>query len=266
MSDTDKLVQLLQSKQNLVAMLAPSFPIMYAYPEIISRLKKLGFEKVVEVSVGAKETNRQLVEFIKTHPQSRLITSPCASFVRFIKTKHREFLPYLAVEADSPMVATTKIVREKFPGFQPVFIGPCIVKKLEASEDHPELNILVLTYKELESVFGQFLPNNPSLLNNIDSFDLSESSTRRYPTDGGLTESSGVRNILGDDEIRVISGWKNCESALMEFQNNPKIRLLDILFCEGGCINGPGIASSLSIEERKKKIINYSLKDNAVVS
>ena len=261
MNDSEKLINLLKSNTKLVAMLAPSFPIMYDVPEIISRLRGLGFEKVVEVSVGAKETNRQIVEFIKSHPQSRLITSPCASFTRFIKTKHREFLPYLAVEADSPMVATAKIVREKFPGFQPVFIGPCIVKKLEASQDYPELNILVLTYKELESVFRQLPTNNTSLPDNqIDAFDLSEPSTRLYPTDGGLTESSGVRSILEDEEIRIVSGWKNCEPALMEFQNNPKIRLLDILFCEEGCINGPGIAGSLSIEERKKKIFDYAQK------
>lgn len=257
MTDSDKLINLLKSNVKLVAMLAPSFPIMYDL-SIISKLKTIGFEKVVEVSVGAKETNKQLVDFIKSHPHSRFITSPCASFVRFIKTKHREFLPYLAVDVDSPMVATTKIVNEKFPGLQPVFIGPCVVKKLEASQDHPELNILVLTYKEIESVFNQIIPNSPNLSNNNNAFDLSESSTRLYPTDGGLTDSSGVRNILSEDEIRVISGWKNCESALMEFQNNPKIRLLDILFCEGGCINGPGISSSFSIEERKKRISDYA--------
>jgi iron only hydrogenase large subunit-like protein len=260
MNDTEKLIDLLKNNSKLVAMLAPSFPIMYDYPKIVTQLKKLGFEKVVEVSVGAKETNRQIAEFIKSHPQSRLITSPCASFVRFIKTKHREFLPYLTIEIDSPMVATAKIVKEKYSGFQPVFIGPCVVKKLEASQDYPELNILVLTYKELESVFGQLLPNSLNIPNN-DVFDLAEPTTRLYPADGGLTESSGVRNLLKDEEIRIVSGWKNCESALVEFQNNPKIRLLDILFCEGGCINGPGIASSLSIEERKKKIVDYSLKN-----
>jgi iron only hydrogenase large subunit-like protein len=259
MNEVAKLKELLLKKANLVAMLAPSFPVMYDPQEIIAKLKDLGFQKVVEVAVGAKETNRQLVEFIKSHPRSRFITSPCASFVRFIKTKHREFLPYLAVEADSPMVATTKIVREKFPGYQPVFIGPCIVKKLEASEDHPELNIIVLTYKELEEIFKQLNVSHQSLTTN-DNFDLYEPTTRLYPTDGGLTKSSGVRNILEDDEIRVSSGWKNCESALMEFQNNPKIRLLDILFCEDGCINGPGISSALSAEERKRKIFEYAQK------
>lgn len=259
MNEVAKLKDLLSKKANLVAMLAPSFPIMYDSREIIAKLKKLGFQKVVEVSVGAKETNRQLIEFINTHPQSRLITSPCASFVRFIRTKHPEFLPFLAFNVDSPMVATAKIVKEKYPGFQPVFIGPCIVKKLEASQDYPELNILVLTYKELESVFSQLFLNSPSLPNNhADTFDLSESSTRLYPIDGGLTDSSGVRNILGNDAVRVVSCWKNCEAALTEFKNNPKIRLVDILFCEEGCINGPGISSSLSIEERKKKMVDYA--------
>ncbi|MEK7177383.1 MAG: [Fe-Fe] hydrogenase large subunit C-terminal domain-containing protein [Patescibacteria group bacterium] len=261
MTDTEKLIDLLKTKSKLVAMLAPSFPIMYESKELISKLRSIGFEKVVEVSVGAKETNRQLVEYFKTHPRSRVITSPCASFVRYIRTQHREFLPYLALEVDSPMVATARIVKEKYPEYQPIFIGPCVVKKLEALQDYPELNILVLTYKELESVFSTFSPN-PSLsteaLAKVD-FDLSESSTRMYPTDGGLTDSSGIRDILGEDEIRVISGWKNCEPALMEFQNNPKIRLLDILFCQDGCINGPGIASSLSIKERTKKISDYSV-------
>jgi len=261
MTDVEKLIELLKNKVKLVAMLAPSFPIMYD-KNIISKLKQIGFEKVVEVSVGAKETNRQLVEFIKAHPKKRLITSPCASFVRFIRTKHPEFLPYLTLNIDSPMIATTKIVKEKYPGFQPVFIGPCIVKKLEASQDYPELNILVLTYKELESVFASFPSLIPNRLTPSPYFDLSESSTRMYPTDGGLTDSSGIKNILGEDAVMVVSGYKNCEAALVEFKNNPKIQLIDILFCQEGCINGPGISSSLTIEERKKKIIDYSLNNN----
>jgi iron only hydrogenase large subunit-like protein len=256
MNDSDKLINLLKSNFKLIAMLAPSFPIMYDYPQTITQLKKLGFQKVVEVTVGAKETNRQLVEFIKSHSQSRLITSPCASFVKFIKTKHPEFLPYVTLNVDSPMVATAKIVKEKYPDYQPVFIGPCFVKKLEASQDHPELNILVLTFKELGEVFRDLSIEEIKTSNDV--FDLAEKQTRLYPTDGGLTESSGIKNILKDEEIRIVSGWKNCETALSEFKNNPKIRLLDVLFCEGGCINGPGILSSLSTEERKKKIVDYS--------
>jgi len=261
MSDTEKLIDLLKNKSCLVAMLAPSFPIMYDPSKIISQLRVLGFEKVVEVSVGAKETNRQLIKYLEEHPKARLITSPCASFVRYIRTKHREFIPYLTEGVDSPMVATAKIVKEKYPELQPVFIGPCIVKKLEASEDHPELNILVLTYKELEEVLKQLVTSHQSLATATDiDFDMTEQSTRLYPTDGGLADSSGVRSIIGNEAVRVVSGYKNCEAALTEFQNNPKIKLLDILFCEGGCINGPGISSKLSVDERRDKIADYYLK------
>ena len=275
MTDSDRLIKLLQNKAKLVAMLAPSFPIMYDPKTIVSQLKNMGFSKVVEVSVGAKETNRQAVEILKNNPHTRFITSPCASFVRYMRVKHPDMMHYLAMEIDSPMSATAKIVKAKWPDHQPVFIGPCLVKKLEASEDHPDLNILVLTYKELREVFQKPTTNHPSAsLRTSPSFitdnhfDLSESSTRIYPIDGGLTDSSGARNLLSPDEIRVVSGYKNCESSIKEFEQDStkgrspsgrkKIRLLDILFCDNGCINGPGIASNLPIEERKHKIIDYS--------
>lgn len=257
MTDSEELKLLLEKKEHLVAMVAPSFPIMYGYPEIITKLRALGFEKVVEVSAGAKRTNESVAKILKENPKSRYITSPCASFVRYIRTKHPEFIQYLAFQADSPMVATAKIVHEIYPNFKPVFIGPCMVKKLEARENYPELNILVLTYKELEQILVErnisSLETNPN-----DQFDISEEHTRIYPFDGGLTESSGVRSILNDDEIRIASGYKNCEALLNEFEENKRIRFVDILFCEGGCINGPGINSALSIPERKKKIVDYA--------
>lgn len=257
MTDEEHLKMLLEKKEHLVAMVAPSFPIMYGYPEIVTKLKALGFEHVVEVSAGAKKTNEAVAKLLKENLNSRFITSPCASFVRYVRTKHPEFLKYLTFQADSPMVATAKIVHEIYPNYKPVFIGPCIVKKLEASEDYPELNMLVLTYKELEQILNERgLSTLPA--NSQDTFDISEGPTRIYPFDGGLTESGGIRSLLKNDEIRIVSGYKNCEALLREFEENKKIRFIDVLFCEGGCINGPGIESTLSAEDRKKKVLEYA--------
>jgi iron only hydrogenase large subunit-like protein len=75
--------------------------------------------------------------------------------------------------------------------------------------------------------------------------------------DAGLTFTAGVHKILRAEEIRVVSGAKNVETVLQEFKTNSKIRFVDVLFCEGGCINGPGINSALTIEQRKTKIFNY---------
>lgn len=257
MNESAQLVELLNKKEKLVAMLAPSFPVVYKYPQIITRLKKLGFSYVAEVSAGAANTNQQLVTLLQQNPQARFITSPCASFVRMARTKYPHLLQYLAFKADSPMVATAKIVSQKYPGYRPVFVGPCVAKKLEASEDNPDLGILVVTYKEIEQIFSQF--NVADIQDETgDFFDIEGPNTRIYPMDGGLTLTSGANRILTDEQFRIVSGWKNCDAVLQEFQTNPKIRLVDILFCEGGCINGPGITSNLTITERKGRIIEYA--------
>lgn len=252
-----KVAELIEKKEKLVAMVAPSFPIMYEKKELLSKLKKLGFSYIVEVSVGAKKTNEEVAALLKANPTARFITSPCASFVRLVRKKYPHLLPYLALKADSPMIATTRIVHEKYPGHRAVFIGPCIVKKLEAIEDYPELNILAITYKELNILLKKY--NQTELTSTyIGDFDLVEKETRIYPFDGGLTISGGIKNLLKEDEMRIVSGWKNCEATLEEFQKNPHIRFVDILFCEGGCINGPGVESKLTLAERKQKVLDYA--------
>jgi iron only hydrogenase large subunit-like protein len=154
------------------------------------------------------------------------------------------------------MIATAKICREKYPDHKIVFLGPCIAKKLEASEDYPDLGILVLTFKELDQVFQKFTIGDchdqpPS------EFDLITKETRTYPVDGGLTDTSGIRSLLKPEELRIVSGYKNIPAVLKEFEENPTIRFVDVLFCEHGCINGPGIKSSLSIADRTKRIVEF---------
>jgi len=260
MKDADTLIGLLNRKEKLVAMLAPSFPIVFDYPQIVGKLKRMGFFYVVEVTTGAVRTNQAVVNALRENPQSRFITSPCASFSRMVKTKYPHLVKYLAAGADSPMIATAKIAAEKWPEYRPVFIGPCIVKKLEANEDHPELNILVLTYKELQEVFTKTNGANSTDLTDS-TFDLSEQSTRLYPISGGLADSSGIQHLLSEDQYQIVSGWNNCVKALDNWEKNADVRLLDILYCDGGCINGPGIASSLSIDDRRQKIINFWQKE-----
>lgn len=258
MTEIEDLTLLLKAKEKLVAMIAPTFPILYSKEELIVKLRALGFQYVVEVSTGAVRTNEAIKKLLQKNPTSRYITSPCASFVRLVRTKYPHLLKYLTLQADTPMSATAKLVREKYPGYRPVFIGPCFAKKKEASEDYSDLRILVVTFKELEDVF-KGLSEPSSLTNHKDTFDLEEKSTRIYPFDGGLTDSSGIRSILKENELRIVSGYSNCEAALREFETNKEIRFLDILFCEGGCINGTGIQSTLTLPERKRKIVDYSL-------
>jgi len=253
--ETKELLNLIDQKSKTVAMIAPSFLVDFSYPEIVGMLKRLGFKYVVEVAVGAIETNRQLLALLKLHPHKKYITTPCPSIVRLIKNKYPHLVPFLT-PIESPMIATAKIVAKKYPNYKKVYIGPCFAKKIEAKEDHPELDILVLTYKEIAEVFKM---KNISLRKSDQSasFDIVASETRLYPISGGLAQSSNLTKKLTDPEYDVISGPKLAEKAIEEFSSQPDLRILDILFCDGGCINGAGVSSQDSLDRRRQKIITH---------
>ncbi len=255
--ELNEFLNLLDKKSRMLAMLAPSFIIDFNYPQIISSLKKLGFSYVLEVARGAQETNRQLKDLLQKYPNRRFITSPCPTTVRLIKSKYPHLLDNLA-KIDSPMSATAKLASVKYPGYRPVFIGPCIAKKLESKEDWPELKILVLTYKELKEAF-KIRNVAEAEKEELVFFDEAGKSTRMYPVSGGLAHSAGLNDILTDEEYDVISGRELVEKTLGEFPQS-KLRLLDILYCDGGCISGPGIVSGLDINQKRQKVISYWAK------
>mgnify|MGYP001578253768 FL=1 len=253
--ETTQLLEFFDRKAKLAAMLAPSFPIDFSYPEIVGMLKRLGFKYVVEVAAGAMETNKQLTALLKANPNKRYIASPCPNIVRLIRNKYPQLVRFLT-PIDSPMAATAKIVDKKYPGCKKVFIGPCLVKKLEAKEDRPEPDILVLTYKDIAEVFKikNILPDKKD---KTAAFDISGSQTRLYPISGGLAQSSCLTKNLVDEEYDVISGPKQAAKALAEFADKSELKVLDILNCEGGCVNGPGVMSADSLAARRQKIIAY---------
>lgn len=257
MTEIEKITLLIQNKQLIVGMLAPSYPVMFSYPSIAGKMRRLGFDKLVEVAVGAAKTNSALMTAFQSNPRARFITSPCPSIVRLIQKKYPELCRYVMNDTDSPMIATAKRMKEMYPKHTPIFIGPCFAKRIEAKEDTNDLGIVVMTFVELEAVFQKF-----SIYDDASdaqaTFDVEEASTRSYPTDGGLTQTSKIRSILKEEEIRIVSGWKNCDGAFREFSANPVIRLLDILYCDGGCISGPGIASPLGVDERKGRMASLS--------
>lgn len=253
--EAQELLKLLDKKEKLVAILAPSFIIDFKYPEIIGMLKHLGFKYVAEVARGAEETNKQLLALKKLHPDRRYITSPCPNVVRLIRNKYPNLVQYLT-KIDSPMSATAKIAEKKYPGYRVVHFSPCLVKKLEAKEDFPQLNILALTYQDLDKIF-KIRKIRPSGKKSKDKFDIIGGHARLYPVSGGLSQSAGITQNLTDDEYDVISGPALVNKVLQEFESKPELKVLDILNCDGGCINGPGMVSKESLDKKRQKVITF---------
>lgn len=252
--EVTKILEFVKENRDVTAIVAPAFAAEYTPEELFTILNHIGFTRAVEVSQGAVIVNQELEKMITDNPSSRFITSPCPSMMRFIKTKYPELMSYLS-PLDSPMSATAKLVRERYPDTRIVFVGPCLMKKLEAKEQFPELNITVITFQELEAI-RSLVEQKDGIIIDFETFGKDVSKTRMYPVSGGLSQSSRVRELLGDG-VRVVDGPKNVGAALEVFKIDFSVKLLDILMCEGGCIGGKGFVTNTPLEERKKRVQVY---------
>lgn len=237
---------------NLVGMLAPSFVVDFSYPCIIGRLKKLGFDKVVELTFGAKMINRDYHKELK-NSKGLKISSVCPGIVEVIKNKFPEHKDKL-ISVDSPMVAMAKIVKKTYPAHKIVFISPCDYKKIEAEKCN-EIDY-VINYNELRELFNKNKIGKVKCSEQFDKFY--NDYTKIYPVSGGLYKTAHLKNIISEDEVVIIDGIKK----VVKFLENPneKIKFMDVTFCEGGCIGGPCVKSKFPIFFKKRKVLNYLKK------
>ena len=253
----------LERKEKIVIMLAPSYAADFIYPEIIFRLREIGFDKIVELTFGAKMINRVYHEQLKT-TKKLLISSVCAGIVETINNKHPEFRDKLA-KIDSPMIATAKICKKIYPKHKTCFLSPCYFKIIEAKKSnyidycitYKELKDLLHLRREKKSKFKRFKHKNHL----FDKFYTDY--TRIYPLSGGLSKTAHIKGVLQPNQTKIVDGIIEIEKFLQKNKNkkqNSTIKFLDVTFCKGGCIGGPCLSSPLTIEQRKQKVLEYSEK------
>ena len=263
----NKLLELLNSDSKVLCMLAPSFVIDFKHPQIVGMLKKLGFEKVTELTFGARMTNYWYKEYIESHPEQHFfIASPCPIVVNFVEKLYPELKEYLIPYA-SPMLSMAKIAKKNFPEYKIIFISPCQAKRLLEAPKYPEFIDSVITFKEL----GEILENQ-----GIKAEDFTQSEypfdsfiterTKIYPISGGLAQTSHIQNYFKKEEICVADEIKNIKPILDDIRDGKSpYRFIDILNCPGGCVGGPDIINrDLPLAEKDKLVIAYrdkSIKD-----
>jgi iron only hydrogenase large subunit-like protein len=248
-NDIIKIESLLKSKTKCVAMIAPSFLTDFKYPSIINQLKELGFNKVVELTFGAKMINREYHKDLKK-TKKILISSTCPGIVNYIKNNHPELVNNL-IKIDSPMIAMSKICRKYFPKYKIFFISPCNMKKIEADE-HKEIDY-VIDYNQLKDLFNKYKIKENNFPAQFDKFY--NDYTKIYPLSGGLYKTSHINGILKKNQVAVIDGINDVDKFFKKPKKN--VLFLDCLFCEGGCIGGPHTNQNLSISKKTKLIKKY---------
>ncbi len=246
--DTAAIEKLLEKKK-VIASVAPAFVSSFelnSFEPFRAALKKLGFADAFETSEGAAAVTNEYKKLLESGKYDNLITSACPAVNRAIQLYHHDVLKYLA-PVDSPMVAHSKILKERYPDAVVVFIGPCIAKKREAKENGIAG---ALTFEELAAMLekrGISIESQPAkkvqkqqakVLPDVaaTSSQQQELSAKYYPISRGIIKS--FDKFPGGYEYIAVDGVSRLSQALEDLKSVKGV-FLEINACEGACVNGP---------------------------
>lgn len=243
--DLTRAKQILRRRPRVVASLAPAYAAEFqgiAPSALIRALRTLGFAAVSETALGAEAVSEACTSLIVDGAAQLHISTACPTVVELV----RKYLPDQVAALTplrSPMQTHALMLKEHFGAETGVvFIGPCISKKLEGDE-HPELVDAVLTFEDLRRWFDErgidpaLEPGGPE-----DVFRPGRAGDGGlYPVDGGMIRGMAARGAGERARLLSFSGLPVLREALDGLQGATLDRdlFLELLACEGGCINGP---------------------------
>lgn len=256
--------------QKVYAIVAPSISSQFSYAklgQVITGLKKLGFDQVVEAALGADMV--AMAESKELSEKGVLTSSCCPAFVQYVKSAFPNLVGKMS-ENLSPMALLAKYVKEKVAGAKVIFIGPCTAKKAEAQLDRVKEYVdTVLTFEELQALFDS---------RDLDIASLEESSLdnasyfgRIFARSGGLTDavSQAIKeqNIDFDFKPVVCDGIEACRMALLKLNKGVLDgNFIEGMACVGGCISGAGCLThgeknKAEVDKYGKEAVEKSMSD-----
>ncbi len=208
---------------------------------IYTAFRKLGFDKVFDVNMGADITTvveaAELAERIKENKNLPMFTSCCPAWVKFMEFYHPEMLSHLTT-ARSPQIHSAGAYKTwwaKKEGIDPkkiviVSFMPCTSKKYEARHKKLKINGMqlvdhVLTTREFGALLKKHKIDLPNLKpSKVDLPGTYSGAAAIYGASGGVMESAlrtAYFNITGKElknvnfkAVRGIEGIKKAQIKL----------------------------------------------------
>lgn len=236
-SEVESVKQLLQSKEKVIASVAPAFISSFGLKDFAIMklaLTKLGFYMAEETAVGAQAVVKEYKRLLETHEFENFITSACPASCRLIQEYYPKALKYLA-PVDSPMVAHAKLLKKQYPEARIVFIGPCIAKKREAEES--QLIDNVLTFEDIVQLFEE----RNIKIEEITHVDFSRKDgapnlAKEFPISKGIVHSF---DYLPDGyQYLAVDGHQKCIDVLENIEDLSHV-FIEMNICNHACVNGP---------------------------
>ena len=273
-ADKGQIYQLIQSilkGDQVIAIVAPAFIGQFgkhSTPEkFISAMKVLGFDRVVEVAVGADMcTIEEAKDFLEKVPaeQPFMATSCCPAWHSMVHKLFPAQSGNISMTL-TPMVFTARLMKKKYPGCKVVFVGPCAAKKLEAIRADIRSDVdFVLTFEELQGMF-EAKEVNFETITPAEAMNEGTAAGRGFAVSGGVAQAVTdlIHQTNPDLEIKTAraEGLRECRK-LMTLAKVGKYNgyLLEGMACPGGCVAGAG--TLLPVELAAKVVGKYQDEAN----
>lgn len=267
--DLGRAKRLLKRKASVVVSLAPSFVSEFPGVEparLIHSLRELGFRAVSETALGAEEVSAACAAELESRGPGVSLSTACPTVVELIRRYHPEHVPSLN-RLLSPLLAHCKLLRRELgEDVGIVFIGPCISKKLEA-DAHPELLDVVLTFADLHRWLEERgIDPRSEEPSDADVFVPGRARDGAlYPSDGGMIRGIAHRRSTSDVKFMAFSGVHYLQDAMKGLTAALSQKLfLELLACEGGCVNGPQAARTCGTALKWLRVLDYAGEPEAI--
>jgi len=251
-------MQILAENNNVIAIIAPSFPAEFTeiedHRQFVGMIRELGFSHVCEVAFGADLVALEYKKIHDEHSAERSISSDCPAIVFYIEHYYPNLVDTMA-EIASPMVAMARIVRTKYGvDSKVIFIGPCIAKKAESDEVDE-----AITFMELRNLFAQVNLKPENIIPS--EFDPPQAGKGSiFPVSRGLLQTANLSEDIINENVIVASGRVNFREAIREFENEKNEKQHLELLCCRGCIMGPGMSPGGSRYNRRLSVSHFVRK------
>ena len=246
-----QVVRSIVEGNQVIAIVAPAFIGQfgkYSTPEkFTAAMKRLGFDRVVEVAVGADMcTIEEAKDFLEKVPaqQNFMATSCCPAWHSMVHKLFPAQSKNISMTL-TPMVFTARLMKKQFPGCKVVFVGPCAAKKLEAIRENIRSNVdFVLTFEELQGMF-EAKEVDFATIEAGEPMNEGTAAGRGFAVSGGV--AGAVEKLIHetnpDLEVKTAraEGLRECRK-LMTMAKAGKYNgyLLEGMACPGGCVAGAG--------------------------
>ncbi len=259
--DVERVKLAIESGRKVICSIAPSFASEYKGVEekFLTSLYTLGFSAISETAIGAELVTEATDLYLKDHNgEAPWIGTSCPTVVELIKKYYPEDVKRLS-PIPSPLQVHSAYLRHLYGDeIIIVFIGPCIAKKIEA-ELTPGYPDFALSFKEV----NEWLNRENIRLEDVDAKDIDFIPAKAgratiYPIESGQIDSSPYWEAREDSKAIALSGIDQITGTLREKTDSNVF--LEMLACDGGCINGPGCGKRESIAQKKRDASLYSLK------